>query len=282
MDDLQDLALAEAGALTSHRSAGAVWRGGGVGLAIAFRRRVEATHLASLVRRFSDAALIAVGVVTATGVLMAWIVLPTAGELTSTGYGLALLLKVALVAVVVALGGFNRFLLVPMVSAADDASPDAPRRRLSQIVTAELVLLLAVAATTAVLVTRSPIVSSASSPGVGPSGPTTTVPPQVTMIEMSDGGTVELTLAPGLSGPNTVDLVLRDQEGRIINPIEAPTVEFTEETLDIGPIRPEATATYIGEYTAEANLVAGTWTAVVRIRISDFESVSGFTTVTIG
>ena len=99
-----------------HLAAGAVWLGGIVGLVVAFRRRVEAVSLATLVRRFSDAALIAVAVVTVTGVLMAWIVLPTAGELTSTGYGLALIVKVALVAlVVIALGGFNRFLLVPLV-----------------------------------------------------------------------------------------------------------------------------------------------------------------------
>jgi copper transport protein len=266
-----------------HLAAGAVWLGGIVAILIAFRQRVEPIRIATLVRRFSDAALVAVAVVTVTGTLMAWIVLPTVGELTSTGYGLALLVKVALVAVVLALGGFNRFLLVPLVSSAPD-TVDAPRRRLSQVVVGELLLLLAVVGTTAVLVTRSPVTTSAAAPAAGPTdptGPTTTVPPQLLTIEMSDGGTVEVSLAPARSGPNILELVLRDREGRVINPLEDPSVEFTEETLDIGPIDAEVTPTYIGEYTAEANLVAGTWTLNVRTRVSDFESVSGSTTVAI-
>jgi copper transport protein len=264
-----------------HLAAGAVWLGGIVALVIAFRQRVEPIWLATLVRRFSDAALVAVAVVTLTGTLMAWIVLPTVGELTSTGYGLALIVKVGLVAVVLALGGFNRFLLVPLVSTVPDKVTDTPRRRLSQVVVGELLLLLAVVATAAVLVTRSPVTTSAAAPAAGPSGPTTTVPPQLLTVEMSDGGTVEVSLTPALSGPNTLELVLRDREGRVINPLEDPSVDFTEETLDIGPIEAEVTPTYIGEYTAEANLVAGTWTLNVRIRVSDFDSVAGSTTVVI-
>jgi copper transport protein len=267
-----------------HLAAGAVWLGGIVALVIAFRQRIEPVSLATLVRRFSDAALVAVAVVTATGTLMAWIVLPTVGELTSTGYGLALLVKVGLVAVVLALGGFNRFLLVPLVSSVGDTATDAPRRRLMQVVGGELLLLLAVVVTTAVLVTRSPVTTSAAAPGAGPTdpaGPTTTVPPQLLTIEMSDGGTVEVSLAPALSGPNTIEMVLRDREGRVINPVEDPSVDFTEETLDIGPVDAEVAPTYIGEYAAQVNLVAGTWTLTVRVRVSDFESVSGSTAVAI-
>ena len=131
---------------------------------LAFRRRDDAVPLALLVRRFSNAALIAVGVVSVSGVIMAWIVLPGFGELTSTGYGLALIVKVSLVAVVIGLGAFNRWQLVPAVSR------EQPRRTLNQIVVAELVLLLAVVGTTAVLVTRSPYASvSAAAPTAAPS-----------------------------------------------------------------------------------------------------------------
>ena len=49
---------------------------------------------------------------------MAWIILPSIGELTSTGYGWALILKVVLVLVVIALGAFNRYRLVPAVEVA--------------------------------------------------------------------------------------------------------------------------------------------------------------------
>ena len=81
-----------------HLAAGAVWLGGIVALVVAFRVDVDTGALAGVVRRFSTSAIVAVVVVAVTGVTMAWIILPSVGELTSTGYGLALLLKVALVA----------------------------------------------------------------------------------------------------------------------------------------------------------------------------------------
>ena len=99
-----------------HLVAGAVWLGGIVALVVAFRcvdrcrRRSPRPCGGSATRRS-----LAVGVVAVTGVLMAWIILPTVGELTSTGYGLALLVKVALVLVVIAIGAYNRYRLVPAV-----------------------------------------------------------------------------------------------------------------------------------------------------------------------
>jgi copper transport protein len=263
-----------------HLAAGAVWLGGIAALILAFRRRVDAGPLAVLVRRFSNAALVAVAVVSASGVVMAWIVLPTVGELTSTGYGLALVMKVALVIVVIALGAFNRWLLVPSVS-----GPDA-RLRLKQIVSAELGLLAVVVGTTAVLVTRSPVASSAavpapaSGPVAEPAGPTTTAAPQVTTVELSDGGSVEVSVTPAQVGTNRVDLVVRDREGRVINPIEAPSAEFEQIDLGIGPLRPDVTPTYIGEYTMDADLaVAGEWEVTIRVRTGEFDSVIGTTTI---
>ena len=109
-----------------HLGAAAVWLGGIVALLVAFRTSDDAGRLATIVRRFSDSALVAVGVVAVTGVIMAWIILPTVGELTSTGYGLALILKVALVLVVIALGAFNRYRLVPAVDDASRGQPTIP------------------------------------------------------------------------------------------------------------------------------------------------------------
>jgi len=267
-----------------HLTAGAVWLGGLVGLTMAFRSSVEARALADMVRRFSNAALVAVAVVAVSGVIMAWVVLPKAGELTSTGYGLALIVKVSLVAVVVGLGAFNRWLLVPTVSTPiETALPDEPdrgrraRRRLSRIVLAEATLLLVSVGVTAVLVTRSPVSSTAAA------APPTTVAPQVLTLDVSGGaGTVEATITPGRIGANTVTLVLRDVEGRIINPYETPVVEFAQAAADIGPLRPEVRPVYIGQYESTAELgFAGVWDITVRIRVSDFASETATGSVTI-
>lgn len=248
-----------------HLAAGAVWAGGIAGLIVAFRSGADVGRLAPLVRRFSNAAVGAVFAVSVTGVLMAWVILPKAGELASTGWGNALIVKVALVVIVIGLGAYNNRRLVAAVAT------ESARRRLGRMVMGEAAILLAVVAVTGVLVTRSPLTSDAAPPAAEPT---------VLTVEMSDGGSVELSIAPSRVGTNTLHLVLRDDEGRIVNPVEDPTVELTQPELDIGPLRPELTAVYIGEYQANVELsYPGAWTIDIRVRVSDFDSVSGSTAI---
>jgi copper transport protein len=275
-----------------HLVAAAVWLGGIVALVLAFRARRDARSLAGMVRRFSDVALIAVGVVAATGVTMAWIILPSAGELTSTGFGLALLVKVALVVVVIILGAYNRYRLVPAVESRHDAPDDEPqdavqvgaRRWLGTIVRAELALLVAAVGVTAVMVTRSPLGSTTAAATAA----TPAVPPAAhemataTVTLSNDGGTADVSVMPGRVGANAIDIVLRDTEGRIINPYETPVVELSLPAADIGPLRPRVLPLGIGHYQANADLgFAGSWALSIRVRTGEFESVVGSTTVTI-
>jgi copper transport protein len=215
-------------------------------------------------------------------VVMAWIILPTAGELTNTGYGLALVAKVSLVLVVIGLGAFNRFGLVPAVQQRSDADAhggqETARRWLGRVVLAELAVLLAVVGVTAVMVTRSPLQPATAA------APATAGSRQNLTVQLSgDGGVVEVAVAPARAGFNTIDLVLRDIEGRIVNPIEAPVVELSQHDAHVGPLRPDVLPLAIGRYQANTDLaIAGDWELSVRFRISDFESVSGSAAVTIG
>jgi copper transport protein len=246
-----------------HLAAGAVWLGGVAGLLVAFRSALEPGRLALLVRRFSQAALGAVLVVSAAGTVMAWIILPSLDELTGTGWGLALVTKVAVVLVVIAIGAYNNRRLVPRF----DGLPGGwSARHLGRTLVAEAVLLLAVVGIAAVLVTRSPI-STAAPP-----------PPSATelVVELSDGGTLELAVTPAGVGPNRIEAVLRDVEGRIVNPLETPELSLTQDELGIGPLSPELSPVSIGEYEANTELCyAGDWEVAVRVRVSDFESIAG-------
>ena len=264
-----------------HLVAAAVWLGGIVALVLAFRAISDARPLAAMVRRFSDVALIAVVVVSATGVTMAWIILPSAGELTSTGYGLALLVKAALVVVVIALGAYNRYRLVPAV---EDRHSDRARRWLGKIVSAEFALLIAVVGVTAVMVTRSPL-GSTTAAATAASPATSAEAHEMAMATVTlsdDGGTAEVMVTPGRVGSNAIDIVLHDVEGRVVNPYEAPVVELSLPAADIGPLRPEVLPLGIGHYQANADLsFAGSWELTIRVRTGEFDSVVGTTTVTI-
>lgn len=246
-----------------HLVAGAVWVGGVAGLVLAFRARTDPPALAGAVSRFSAAAVWSVIAVSAAGIGMAVIVLPSLGALTSTGYGVTLIVKVALVAVVAALGGYNRRWLVPAISGE---GPELARGRLSRVVQVELVVLVAVLALTAALVTRSPVPSSVAAPAA----PAGRVETEVALT--GDAGSVVISVDPAQVGTNTIELALVGPDGDPLSPIEPPVVELSERALGVGPLRPSG---------AEFEIpVAGDWEVTVRVRLSEFQLVSATTTIT--
>ena len=112
-----------------HLAAGAMWLGGIAGLVVSFRSGTEPVCSLAQVVRFSTIAVVTVLVVVGAGLGMAWIVLPSLDDLVTTGYGLALLTKVALVIPVIGLGAYNRRRLVPPMSAGRCRRAGAPARQ---------------------------------------------------------------------------------------------------------------------------------------------------------
>jgi copper transport protein len=92
-----------------HLAAAAVWTGGLLQLVFALRGGTPR----ELMRRFSTLALVAVAVLSATGVVRAIGELRSVSQLWTTGYGRLLLVKSGLLAALVCLGWLNRYRLVP-------------------------------------------------------------------------------------------------------------------------------------------------------------------------
>jgi copper transport protein len=102
-----------------HLSAASLWIGGLLALVVAvwfvapeLRREAFA--------RFSRLATVLVALVLAAGTYLGIVRLPRASDLWTTGYGHVLLVKVSLVAVVLAWGAFHRFLVRPALPAASE------------------------------------------------------------------------------------------------------------------------------------------------------------------
>jgi copper transport protein len=107
-----------------HVVAASVWFGGVAMLALDVhqqRRSGTARASAATVARFSVLAGACVALVGLTGTVLASSQLRSFGALTATGYGRALMVKLTLVAVVVAMGAYNHFRLVPAVVDRDEA-----------------------------------------------------------------------------------------------------------------------------------------------------------------
>jgi putative copper export protein len=115
----------------------------------------------SLIKRFSDTATGAVLVVLATGVVLSALNIEQPSRMVTTLYGRVLLFKIGLAGIIFALGGVNKFLLVPAFKDAEkgEEQPRLPelRRRLYGLVTLEMAAGLAVLLATSLLTHLSPV-----------------------------------------------------------------------------------------------------------------------------
>lgn len=273
-----------------HLAAGAMWLGGVAGLAIVWRRSVT-SDLAGMVRRFSTVAAVCLGAVAVSGLILGLMIVPELSALWNTGYGVTLLVKVGLVAVVVGLGAVNRYVVLPRLR--DDApAPEGRRRELVGVISAETVLMTAVIVVAAFLVDQSPVRAASASPS-GPvatnevSSTTTTWPEptlgEVTTLELSGGaGIVTFSGLPTQTGGASIVISLADADGGLLETAEPPTLSVRSESLDIGPLAWDVHELGGGSYHVSATLPApGTWDLTVRVRIDDFTSATADTELTI-
>jgi putative copper resistance protein D len=106
--------------------------------------RADQFVTARALRCFSDLATIAVLLVLGSGVFNAWMLVGSLSALISTGYGNALLVKLVLVAAMVALALFNRLFLLPALAMRGDAAlPRLERNVVIEIVLGAVVLVVA-------------------------------------------------------------------------------------------------------------------------------------------
>lgn len=114
-----------------HVAAAAVWFGGLVGCAtVASARHRGGTSPAAIIVRFSSLAGVALAGVAVGGLALAWGEVRSVDGLVSTPYGRLVMGKVAVVGLVAALGGYNRYRLVPVLEhdlATNAASDRADR-----------------------------------------------------------------------------------------------------------------------------------------------------------
>jgi len=270
----------------AHVTAGAVWFGGLVGLGVVLGRRhgVPAPQAARTLGRFSTLAGALLATVGVTGVLLGWRIVGSWSALVTTGYGWALLAKVALAGAVALVAGWNRFRLVPRFR---DGEGDevAERAALRRTVRSEAVLLTILLLVTGVLVSLAPGRGSSS----GRAASAQTVPSAPADLSGRAGsGPVTLPLGEGSlrlglragAGGDVLTLVVLDATGAVVEPLSAPSVELTLPDAGVGPLRPEVSRSGAGTYTSSVELpLAGRWHLEVAVRTSRYEAPVAVATV---
>lgn len=247
----------------------ATWVGGLVLLlrTMVARRRTPAADpraTARIALRFSDVATLALLGAVATGLVLAWNEVRSVDYLGGTNYGTALLAKVALVAVLAGLGGYNRFRVLP---AFEQGKANAALARLRRIVAVEVGVVATVLAATAVLVVVTPARTAVAG------GPVERI------VELGDLGEAQVVVAPARAGFNEIHLYLYDATKRPADLADSISLELSLPDADLGPIVREATRAGPAHLQLNGNdfAVAGDWELTLRLRVDRFTEVTGTT-----
>lgn len=264
-----------------HVAAMAVWLGGlGALLLVLPAATRSATTpadrgrlLAGPLARFSTLALAAVALIMATGLIQAYVYVRHLGDLTSTGYGRAVLAKFVLLLGVIGVAAYNRRTSVPRLEAIAERgeSPGTPGVLLRRALRAEVALLVIVIGVTAALASYAPPVSAQS----GPFSITTEVGPT----------TLEMDVDPARVGANTMHVYFFDAKtGAPYKRGKELTVTATLPDKEIGPLPLETQGAGPGHYVIPVALLnaPGDWEIDLTLRVSEFEQLEETVEVPVG
>ena len=194
---------------------------------------------AVLIPRFSALALMSIATLVLTGVYASLLHIPSLEALTSTTYGQALLMKLAIFAPMLALGGINLVSTSPNMKEAATTENGKPSlvTRFRRIVSSEATLGIAVLLSVGLL-TTIPTPSNLES-GAALSG-----------VQEADDLEIELRITPGRVGINTFEVTVR-KDGRPLDDARAVELRFTPTTSELPPSDAQLIAQGDGKYAVE-------------------------------
>lgn len=228
--------------------------------------------LAPVVARFSNVAVVAVGVVVVTGTYQAFVEIGALGALTSTSYGWTFLAKMAVFLPLLGLGAVNnrrtKRSLERVVARGDAAH--APLGKLRRLVVAETMLAALVLAVTAGLVNLPPPGPAAATEG-----------PLITDVRLG-GANLEVLVDPNRVGANEVHLTATTPSGKPLA-IKQMDVLFSLPSEELGPLEAKAHRLSPGHFVVHGNQlsVPGRWTLEVVARTDRFTEERATVEVTV-
>ena len=223
-----------------HLTAVALWVGGLLMIAFGTSAWLTDPDTEPIVRRFSASALVAIPVIVATGVAQTMKLAGNLDDVTSTSWGRTLLVKVAVVTVLVAIGGVSQWVL-------RSDGPSALKRN----VLVEALIGIVVLGLAAALVTLPPQPVAASK--------------VFTAALVTDGVLADVTVTPGRVGQNEIHLVITPPGGNIA-PVVSTTVQAEQQAAGIDFVPAILEAIGPNHYTGTIQLsTAGDWNLQITI-----------------
>lgn len=253
----------------SHIVAMAVWVGGLVAAVIALPAATGALAparrgrlLVEVFGRFSQVALACVIVLIVTGAIQTIVHFAEFSDFWETAFGRALTIKIALLALLVAFGAYNRLYVIPALRGRVEAgeSPGSIGVALRRSLIAEIVVVAAVIAVASALVSYAPAATAASGP----------------YAESAALGPIEsqVVVDPARQGVNQLHLYLTEAaSGRQFTAAKQLTVELSLASAGIGPLQATMRKAGPGHYVDDSLAIPkkGDWKLAVIVRVSEFD-----------
>lgn len=236
----------------AHAFALIFWAGALPGLVVALRR----PDTEALMARFSRLAVPMVALLVLSGAVLAWRQIETVTALTSTAYGLAFLAKMAVFVCVLALAGWHKLRLTPMLA----SNGALARLHFTRPLRLELGLMLALLALTAAFRLTPPPRAMVDLPE-----------PRVEVHLHGRESMADIALIPGRPGQNRVEIIPLDGDFQPFTPLEV-TLFFAKLEEGLERIELRATMGANGFWIAGPVHLpqGGTWDVVADILITDF------------
>lgn len=258
-----------------HLCATSLWIGGLIFLVVAFFPSLRPLAgpartrlLAYLVPRFSTIALASVGVIILTGSYQMWRLLGGWSALRDVDWGRALVLKLSLVVLLIALGAVNLLFIRPRMTSYAQRMDRPTRERAAslrftfrRVVIAEVVLGVTILVVVGYLTGVSP-----SKPAIaGPEGP---FRPFVLDATSGEGYKGRLVLSPGRIGNNRFDLSVQRPNGTPVPPETSAVLRITTLDQETGTAEAPMDALGGGRFTTTGAYLStvGLWEVAAVVR----------------
>ena len=213
-----------------------------------------AADLTEVAARFSAVATVAVGLIVVTGTYSAWLQVLEPSRLWTTDYGALLLVKLALVAPLLALGGVNLGWTRPRLAVAGTVGARA-RNALRSLVVAEIVLAAAVLGVVGFLTEREPARQVSGD-----------VPLAVEGAATSRETRVRVRVVPGRPGANRLEVEVGPSQDEPADTEVELQLRYLDTDLGTTVERPVESDAGVFAVETEAFTLAGAWQVLAIVR----------------
>ena len=258
-------------ATVGHLAAMSMWVGGLAVLLLVAPLR----SFWSIAVRFSPVALASVATLAVTGIVNGWRQMGTLSGFTDSTYGRALLTKLVVVIIVVAIAAVSRWVLHhdiesdPIATADSSGEPTtvvhSGARRLTRTVTAEALGVLIILGVTSVLVGSPP-----------PADVVRAAAPATASVSVVQGDRIaQIDLEPAVTGGTTMHVTITSPGGGLNDRADEITVTARMPAQGVGPIDIATTVAGPNHVTTnDADFpIPGVWEITVTTRYGEFDQV---------